>query len=641
MQSFRNFIRGPVGMVLLVLFMVPFVITGFYGYFQSGGDADVVAKVEGTPLYGRQLNERVQQMRQQIRQQSPDVDPRLLESFITPEMVLEGLISNELVAFEARNAGLIVSDDMAARLVYQVPQFRDDNDQFSAEMFERFVRSQGQTQNSFIRNLRHELLLNQVRSGIEDTDFALPAEVNEQRRLAEQHRDIRYVRKAVAEIGAAYSVSEEEISQWYEANQASFMRPEMLQLSYLVVDPAAADSSIEISDAQIDAEYEVRRAAMEQVAARAERRRAAHLLVSINDERSQAQAEQRIASLQDRLNMGEDFAAVAKEASDDASTAAAGGELGPVGRGDLPESMEQALFALSEGEVSAPVRTESGYHLVKLLAVQSRELPTMSDSRDSIVRDLRRRAAEMKTIEMTDQLEELAFQHSDLQSPAETLGLTIQTTDWLTLANPTGLLSEAAVREAVMSPALRDQGLNSDLIQLADGRSLVVRIAATQPAEPMPLAEVSSRIRSAIQREKALADIDALSEESRQALAAGADINALAALMGAAVREQNDLLRTDATPSAEVVAAAFRAARPVDGSASTEVIRLANGDLVAISVVAVRDGNTELDEAEQRAALAELASVEGARSMRQTLMLLRDSASVDVYQKRLNPTDLD
>jgi peptidyl-prolyl cis-trans isomerase D len=364
-------------------------------------------------------------------------------------------------------------------------------------------------------------------------------------------------------------------------------------------------------------------------------------LVSVNDDRSQAQAEQRIASLQDRLNMGEDFAALAEEASDDASTASAGGELGPIGRGDLPESMEQALFALSEGEVSAPVRTESGYHLVKLLSVQTRELPNMSDSRDDIVRDLRRRAAEMKTIEMADQLEELAFQHSDLQTPAETLGLSVQTSDWLSLANPTGLLTEAAVREAVTSPALRDQGLNSDLIQLADGRALVVRIADTQPAEPMPLAEVSSRIRSAIQREKALADIDALTEESRQALTSGADINALAALMGAAVREQDDLMRTDATPSAEVVAAAFRAARPSEGSASTEVIRLANGDLVALSVVAVRDGGTELDEAEQRTALAELASVEGARSLRQTLMLLRDTASVDVYQKRLNPTDLD
>lgn len=641
MQSFRNFIRGPMGIVLLVLMIIPFVITGFYGYFQSGGDADVVAEVEGASVSGRQLNERVQQMRQQVRQQSPDIDPRLLESFITPEMVLEGLIANELVAFEARNAGLAVSDDMAARLVYQVPQFRDDNDQFSADMFERFVRSQGMTQKSFILNLRHELLLNQVRSGIEDTGFALPAEVSEQRRLAEQHRDIRYVRKAVAEVGAAHSVSEQEISEWYEANQASFMRPEMLRLSYLLVDPAAADASIEITDEQIDAEYEVRRAAMEQVAARAERRRAAHLLVSINDDRSQALAEQRIASLQDRLNMGEDFAALAKEASDDASTASAGGELGPVGRGDLPESMEQALFALSQGEVSAPVRTDSGYHLVKLLAVQSRELPTMSDSRDDIVRDLRRRAAEVKTIEMADRLEELAFQHSDLQTPAETLGLTIQTTDWLSLANPTGLLGEAAVREAAMSPTLRNQGLNSDLIQLADGRSLVVRIADTKPAEPMPLAEVSSRIRSAIQREKALADIDALSEEGRQAVATGADLNTLAGLMGAAVREQDDLTRNDATPSAEVVAAAFRAARPVAGDASIEVLRLANGDLVAVSVVAVRDGGAELDEAEQRAALAELGAVEGARSLRQTLMMLRETASVDVYRKRLNPTELD
>ena len=637
MQSFRKFIRGPVGMVLLVLFIVPFIITGFYGYFESSGSADVVAEVEGSSISSRQVNERVQQMRQQVRQQSPDVDPRLLDSFINPEMVLEGLIANELIALEARRADLAVSEEMAARMVYDVPQFRDENGQFSADMFERFVRSQGMTQRSFISNLRRELVLNQARSGIEDTDFALPAEVSEQRRLAEQRRDIRFLRKAVAEVAASHTVTEQEVSDWYAANQSSFMRPEALRLQYLVVDPAQPDDSIEVTDEQIDAEYEVRRAAMEQVAARAERRRAAHLQVSINDDRSEAQAQQRIASLQDRLNMGEDFAALAKEASDDISTAASGGDLGPVGRGDLPESMEQALFALAEGEVSQPVRTDSGYHLVKLLSVQTRELPAMEDSRDDIVRDLRRRAAELKTVETTDRLEELAFEHSDLQTPAAELGLTIQTSDWLTLAAPTGLLAEAAVREAVVSPALRDQGLNSDLIQLADGRSLVVRIDEIKAAEPMPIAEVSEQIRAAIQREKALADIDALAEAGRKAVSEGADLSVLADLLGAEVRDQQDLARTDASPSAEVVRAAFRAARPTQDDASVEVMRLANGDLVAMTVVAVRDGGVELDDTQQAMVLAELGAVEGSRSLRQALALLRETSSVEIFRNRLNP----
>lgn len=641
MQSFRKFIRGPVGMVLLVLFVVPFIITGFYGYFESSGSADVVAEVEGAPIYGRQVNERVQQMRQQVRQQSPDVDPRLLDSFINAEMVLEGLISNELIALEARRADLAVSEDMAARMVYEVPQFRDENGQFSPDMFERFVRSQGMTQRSFISNLRRELVLNQARSGIEDTDFALPAEVGEQRRLAEQRRDIRYLRKNVAEVGAEHDVTDQEISDWYEANQASFLSPEALRLQYLVVDPALVEDSTELSEEQIEAEYEVRRAAMEQVAARAERRNAAHLQVSINDDRSEAQAQQRISSLQDRLNMGEDFAALAKEASDDVSTAAAGGDLGPVGRGDLPESMEQALFALQEGEVSQPVRTDSGYHLVKLISVRTRDLPAMEDSREDIIRDLHRRAAEMKAVEMADRLEELAFEHGDLQTPAAELGLEIQTSDWLTLASPTGLLAQAEVREAVVSPALRDQRLNSDLIQLADGRSLVVRIDEIKPAQPMPLVEVSDRIRAAIQREKALADIDALAEAGRQAVAEGAGLDALAELMGAQVREQQDLQRNNAEPSAEVVRAAFRAARPVQDDTQIEVMRLANGDLVAIAVVAVRDGGVELDETQQAMALAELGAVEGSRSLRHALALLRDTSSVDIYENRLNPAQLD
>ena len=384
MQSFRNFIRGPMGMVLLVLIVVPFIITPFYGYIKADSSrADVVAEVDGTTLYGRALNERVQQMRQQVQQQSPGVDPALLESFISPAMVLQGLINNELLAVEARQADLTVSEEQAARLVVDIPEFRDESGQFSAEQFERFVRARGMNQRSFIRSLRQDLLLNQVRSGFQDTDFALPAEVAEQRRLAEQKRDIRYVRKTVAELSAGYDVSADEIESFYAANQNNFMKPESLRLQYLQVDPAAFYSQVEVSEEDIQAEYAARRAAMEQVAARAERRRAAHVLVTIDDSKSEAEAQQRISTLQDRLAMGEDFAALAKEASEDASTASAGGDLGLVGRGDLPEAMEQALFALAEGEVSAPIRTESGFHLVKLLGVQSRELPPMEASRPS------------------------------------------------------------------------------------------------------------------------------------------------------------------------------------------------------------------------------------------------------------------
>jgi peptidyl-prolyl cis-trans isomerase D len=637
MQSFRKFIRGPMGIVLIILFVVPFVITGFYGYFESGGrDADVVAKVDGRPVYGRLLNERVQQMRQQVRQQSPEVDARLLESFISPAMVLQGLINNELLAVEGKRAGLNVSEEQAAQLVLMVPDLQDENGQFSAEIFERFVRSRGMNQRSFIASLRQDLLLNQVRSAFEDTDFALPGELMEQRRLAEQQRDIRYVRKTVAELASSYSVTDDEIAQWYAANQTAFMRPEQLRLQYLAIDPAAFEADIVVTDEQIEAEYAVRRAAMEQVAARTERRRAAHLLVKVDGDRSIQQATQWISSLQDRLRAGEDFAALAREASEDPSTSSMGGELGPVGLGDLPEAMEQALFSLAPGEVSQPVRTEDGLHLVKLVSVQSRDLPGVEDSRADIVRDLRRRAVEQRVVEMSDRLEDLAFEHSDLQTPAEQLGLTIQTSEWLSINDTRGLFASPAVREAVASTALRAQRLNSDLIALPDGRSVVVRIDQIQSAEPMPLEEVSERIRVSLQREKALAELDALTEAGLGAVAAGGSLEDIAVQWSASVEQASGIGREDVSPSAEIVRAAFNAPRtPDNATPGKNVMRLANGDLIALSVDAVRDGGGELDARDKSMALAELAAVEGRRTLRQALTQVRESAKVEIYERRL------
>lgn len=637
MQSFRKFIRGPVGLVLLVLFMIPFIITGFYGYFESGGrQADIVAEVDGAPIYSRQLNDRVQRMRQQIRQQSPEIDGRLLDSFINPGMVLQGLVNNELLALEARKAGLAVSEDQAALLVMNIPEFRDQQGQFSVMQFEQLVRNAGMTQRTFVAGLRLDLLLNQVRAGFEDTDFALPSEVAEQRRLAEQTRDIRYAMVRVAQLGASLDVSDAEIDEFYQSNAASFMRPEALKLEYVAVDPSLFESDINITDEQIEAEYAVRRAAMEEVAARAERRRASHILVAVNDDRTTQQATQLISSLRDRLNMGEDFAELAKEASDDRATANNGGDLGPVGRGDLPESMEQALFALAEGDVSAPVRTDAGLHLVKLVSVQSRELPTVEQNRDAIVADLRRNELEFRIADVTDQLADLALAHPDLEMPAETLGLEVVQTEWLTPGSNRGLLANAAVREVLASDAVRYQGYNSDIIQLDDGRYIVMRLADVKPEELRPLAEVRDNIIAGIRRERALEKLDNLAVSARESANAGGDLAAVAAVLEVPVSTETGLMRNATSPSQELVSAAFRVSRNVAGTDAPQVLRLANGDLLAMVVDAVNDGGGELAEQEKAMALAELAEAEGRRSLRHVLGLLRDTTKVKVYENRLN-----
>src|SRR5690554_1199497 len=238
MQSFRNFVRGPVGVALLALFMVPFIITGFYGYFEGSGQAaDEVARVEGKRLSGTALNQRVQLLRQQIIQQSPGVDPALLESFITPAMVLQGMINNELLLVEAESAGLLVSDEQAARLLAGNPAFQGEDGRFSPQLFERIVRGQGMNQKSYLRALQQEMVMNQVRAGLQDTDFALAAELADQRRLAEQVRDIRFVRKTVNSLASSYDISDDEIAAWYEANQNSFMTPEKIRLEYIEISP--------------------------------------------------------------------------------------------------------------------------------------------------------------------------------------------------------------------------------------------------------------------------------------------------------------------------------------------------------------------------------------------------------------------
>ena len=192
MQEFRRFVRGPVGKVLLAAIILPFVISGFYGYFTGGGSGDVVAEVEGNKITRSVVNQRVERVRDMLRQQSPNMDPSMLDSFVRPEMVLEGLVNEQLILAAADNAKLAFSEKQAARDIYQVPLFQE-NGRFSEIRFERELRSRGLTPQGYIQGLRQDMLKEQYRSGFMATNFALPTELQEQRRLGEQVRDIRYV----------------------------------------------------------------------------------------------------------------------------------------------------------------------------------------------------------------------------------------------------------------------------------------------------------------------------------------------------------------------------------------------------------------------------------------------------------------
>lgn len=194
MQEFRRLVKGPIGKVLLAAIVIAFTASGFYGYFTGDGRGDAVAEVNGTSIYRQALQGQVQRYRAAMREQRPELDPKILEQFISPSMVLQGMVNNALLLDHAQNADMAVSDKQAAAQIRQSEYFQGRDGRFSREAFERAVRGAGMNPSNYMKNLRQDMLRNQVRSAYQDTAFALPYELAEQRRLGEQTRDIRYLR---------------------------------------------------------------------------------------------------------------------------------------------------------------------------------------------------------------------------------------------------------------------------------------------------------------------------------------------------------------------------------------------------------------------------------------------------------------
>ncbi|MDH5738065.1 MAG: peptidylprolyl isomerase, partial [Gammaproteobacteria bacterium] len=234
-----------------------------------------------------------------------------------------------------------------------------------------------------------------------------------------------------------------------------------------------------------------------------ERKRFAHILIEVNDDRPGEAALQIISDIAAEISAGKDFAALARERSEDSGSGANGGDLDYQEAGTFVPEFETAGHALTVGEVSSPVKTEFGYHLIKLLDVEEARVPVLADIQEQIAKDLLQSRAEEQFIDLSSRLGELAYEANDLQEPAETLGLVVKTTGLITRHETQGIGVSPKVMEAAYSAEVFDDGNNSDTIAIDENHHVVIRVTDHRPSELKPITDVREDIVDAIARERA------------------------------------------------------------------------------------------------------------------------------------------
>lgn len=589
LQNIRDNSQGWIAKTIIGIIVALLALTGVDAIFTSTSNSQNAAVVNGEKITTVELNQAVEMQRRQLLQQlGRDFDASLLDEKLLRESALNGLIERAVLLQGAKDAKFAFSQQALDQLILQTPEFLVDG-KFSAERFDQVIRQLGYNRLQFRQMLEQEMLIGQLRAGLANSGFVTDEQVQAFASLEKQTRDFATL-TLQADLDAVV-LSDDDIKAYYEAQAGEFMTPEQVVLEYVELNKAAFFDQVEVSAEALQTAYE------NEIANLAEQRRAAHILLEVNDTLNDEQAQAKLVEVQKRLEQGEDFAALAKELSDDSGSAGEGGDLGFAGPGVYDPAFEEALYALDKNAVSAPVRSEFGWHLIKLLDVQAPEVPSFASLEEKLQRDLKARQVEQRFVEVAKELEDSAFEASDLAQPAQELGLEVKLTEAFgRQGGSEGLSANRQVIQAAFSDEVLEDGSNSSVIELDPDTVVVVRAKEHSKPEQLPLEQVQDSIREQLTKVRASEAVKAKGEALLTALRSGqtpieqADAEQPWQVVEAATRSHEGV-------EPAVLQTLFRMPKPASADTpSFATVSLSNGDLVVLRLNGVSQPEQALSD---------------------------------------------
>jgi peptidyl-prolyl cis-trans isomerase D len=614
LQDIRDNAQSTIAKVIVGLLIISLSIWGMDAIIGGFTGEPEVATVNGQDITEREFLRTVQMESQQRLMQMENPDQSLLDEDQIRRDVLDALIREAVLTQDAQSQGLELTDADIDSLITQMPQFQVDG-QFNRDRFVATVRNLGMGVAEFRESMRKNYVVNQIRAAIVQTGVVAPENAAHLLAIQNQTRDFRVLTLDGSSVQDKVDVTEADVQAYYDENRDQFRQPEQVDAAYITLSQGALAESIEVSEDEVRAYYEER---AEEYAR--EERRAAHILVEAGDE-----GQETLATIQQRLEDGESFAVLAEEYSVDTVSAQEGGDLGFAGRGVYDEAFEDALFGLEEGEVSGPVETSFGLHLIKLEEVRRSDVPAFDELREDLRLELARTKASERFAEVRSQLADAAYAADDLAGPAEELGLEIRVVEGVSRDGGAAPFDHAGLVRQLFSEDVLEGGYNTELIDVGDNVSVVARVREYHEPRQLELADVEPEIRRILERTETRDALAARVDELVAQLESGTSADEL----GAGEWQQfEDQGRSVSGLSPRVVQEVFSMARP-DGDSPT-VGRAVTADQAAVIVLTgVNEGEVDQEGAEYQQLMRFLAQLEGQREYTAYQQYLRNTAEVE------------
>ena len=648
LQSIRDGAQGWLAWVIVVIICVPFALWGIQEYLHPSPKR-VIAEVNGAELSETDFQQRVNQQKQRLYAmlQNQDMDLSFMNKQIR-QSTLNQMIEEEVLVQSARNANMRIGDALLSSRIHSIPAFQE-NGKFSQERYEQAIRNQYPSPVAFEMAVRRELLANQIREGVLRSAVFTDYDQQQHTRLSKQQRSISYLIIPASRFNDSVTITDSDIESYYKEHAAQYMTPEKVSIEYVELSQDDLISPQTVDEKSLKELYEERKASFTTPG----QFQARHILVKFDSEEP---AEVETASIKARdllakINAGESFEELAKLSSDDGGSKNKGGNLGWFGEGAMVKPFEDAVKTMQVGEVSDLVRTQFGWHIIKLEDIKPEKIRTFAEVRDQLNKDIQTERSESAFYEKAERFANLAFEHPEsLSVLTETLGLQSKTSELFDRSggNRQNIISNRKVIEAAFSGTVLKERFNSDVIGIGEQHIVVLRLREHEPAQPKSLADVKPEIVTALKQERTKVEAQTLGKTLLEQIKQNGDSEKLGKVNDLSWSPAHWIGRKDTTlKQPAIVREVFKMGQPPkENKALYQGIELSNGDYAIVALLAVKDGvaTSETESADAKAPdKSKLAEQQqqafGESEFKQLVSGLKAKAEIKDYSIKLSDDD--
>jgi len=594
LQDIREKSLGTFGKVIIGIIIAVFALFGVESIIGGFTQPPSVADINGEAITQFELDQSVQNLLASVGGNLNGIDQGFLES-----IALNQIIEETMLRQKADAQGMTISSDRIDRGILETETFQI-NGVFDPDLAVRTMATQGLNVPLYRDSLAQRMVLSQLANAFTSTSFVTGTELERFVELSAQTRDFRYISVTMGTRTLGTPVKDEDIASYYDSNRNEFTEEESIVVQYVLLDKNSIAEELTVAETDLLASYELERSEFEG----SSEKRASHILFETSNDLDQSEALRLAEATRARIEQGEEFASLALDLSNDLVSAEVGGDIGYTDGTAFPDEIENALEGLRLDEISVPVISEFGVHLLKLTEDSENVFPSFEESRERIERDFKSSEVEQIYAERLQDLSNLAFETGDLDTISEELDMAVLESASIQRGGGAGIFSNENLVEAAYSDEVLLEGNNSEVIELDDAQSIVLRVLEFNEAMVRPLDDVQPEIavilRTQMERDAVQKIGNALVEQFQE----GANLDELLTENELSWMVETEVARNSFSVNREILDEVFSLSS-VSENEQSATLTLNNGTFVLVELNGINEGDLDSMPEDQRLALAE------------------------------------